>query len=1166
MLAPNPKDRMRNILKSCVLAGLLVFAAGVFSPARAAITFVATSSSAPNATSSTFVLTAPAGIAAGDMLIAQIAAIGGSGVTLTAPAGWTLIIRTNSATALLQAVYYKFAGAADVGASYTWTLSSSQKSTGGIAAYRGVNPYEPLNAFAGQANASSSSITTPSVTTTASNAMLVGFFGLGTAQAVFTPPAGMTERYDVSSNALPGTASSVADVILATPGASGSKVATADKSSVSIGQLIALRPTASLLADYHFDECFYTGVGAEVIDSTGSYNATAKNSLNTATPGVVQRYGNFNSYATYAQTSIPIPGEWSLGVWFKLPMLSTQQYHVIASVAGGSDLLYLDASDGLRWGVYTLTATTAGTFKFSTLSNAWHYMTVVGRGSDTLLYIDGTLVDTITGNKTKGTLTYLGTSYDNVNTAAAQGFGAPLDEMQVYLNPLTPTEINTIYTNQLAGNNADGSTRAATGCINHFAISNNGSGVNCQAEPVTITAHDVSHNPIVANGTVVGITTSTGHGDWTVQSGSGTLVNSGNGVATYTFGNETNAVLLLKDTFAETLSINLNAGGITEAASEDPSLTFAPSGFRFIDAAYTAIIANQVAGVTSGNYYLQAIRTDTNTGACVGVFNNQTVNIELASQCVNPTTCAGKQVSFNGTNITSNPNSGVTTYTTLPVTFLSDSTSRALFTFVYPDVGQIKLYARYNIPRPNGVPSGNYMSGSSNAFTARPYAFTISNVVRTSDAFANPGAASASGPVFITAGDAFTATVTATAFGGAATPNFGKETTPEGVLLTPNLVLPAGGNNPSVGNGTIAGGAFSSGAATVSNLNWGEVGIITLTPSVADGDYLGAGNVSVTISANIGRFYPHHFVLNGGIFKARSDLTCAPASTFTYMGEPFSLTFTLFAQNISNALTQNYAGSFARLDGNTAAKWTAFGVNDSLGLGATDGSVALSSRLSVSGTHSGSWLNGVGTLIANVALNRAAAPDGPYNALKIGVAPQDQDGVQLLPAALNLDADLNSVNERKQVATADIRYGRMRLNNAIGSERLSLPVPVKAQYFNGTGFVSNLADSCTVFNLTPKTDNSPSNIQYGSLLIDNPLGAMTVGASDLSATTSLSISSGGAILTLPAPNLSGSIDLTLTVPSWLQYNWTGIAGNPKARATFGAYKNTNQFIYQRENY
>jgi len=48
-------------------------------------------------------------------------------------------------------------------------------------------------------------------------------------------------------------------------------------------------------------------------------------------------------------------------------------------------------------------------------------------------------------------------------------------------------------------------------------------------------------------------------------------------------------------------------------------------------------------------------------------------------------------------------------------------------------------------------------------------------------------------------------------------------------------------------------------------------------------------------------------------------------------------------------------------------------------------------------------------------------------------------------------------------------------------------------------------------------------------------------------------------------NVSGSADITVTAPSWLQYPWTSTtATSPTARATFGIYK--SPLIYRRENY
>jgi hypothetical protein len=54
-------------------------------------------------------------------------------------------------------------------------------------------------------------------------------------------------------------------------------------------------------------------------------------------------------------------------------------------------------------------------------------------------------------------------------------------------------------------------------------------------------------------------------------------------------------------------------------------------------------------------------------------------------------------------------------------------------------------------------------------------------------------------------------------------------------------------------------------------------------------------------------------------------------------------------------------------------------------------------------------------------------------------------------------------------------------------------------------------------------------------------------------------------LRAPGNTHAGSIDITATVDSWLQYTWSGAtASNPVARATFGIFK--SPLIYRRENY
>jgi len=45
----------------------------------------------------------------------------------------------------------------------------------------------------------------------------------------------------------------------------------------------------------------------------------------------------------------------------------------------------------------------------------------------------------------------------------------------------------------------------------------------------------------------------------------------------------------------------------------------------------------------------------------------------------------------------------------------------------------------------------------------------------------------------------------------------------------------------------------------------------------------------------------------------------------------------------------------------------------------------------------------------------------------------------------------------------------------------------------------------------------------------------------------------------------GTVTVTGSVPSWLQYNWTGTVGNPSATATFGM-SGTSPILYRSEHF
>src|SRR5438094_63821 len=209
----------------------------------------ATNSSGTASSATSLSISRPSGTLANDVMVASISAHGSSSPPTIAPAaGWTSILTTTSnGQNLAVSTYWKLAGTAgaDPGP-YTFTVSPSSRIAGGISAYFNVDTTNPINASGGAASSS-----TPSITTTVYNTMLVGCFGRSDNKAVGAP-SGMTERFNVESSSSGGTttdaSSESADASQASPGASGSKATQSgapNTATAQISQLIALAPPSS---------------------------------------------------------------------------------------------------------------------------------------------------------------------------------------------------------------------------------------------------------------------------------------------------------------------------------------------------------------------------------------------------------------------------------------------------------------------------------------------------------------------------------------------------------------------------------------------------------------------------------------------------------------------------------------------------------------------------------------------------------------------------------------------------------------------------------------------------------------------------------------------------------------------------------------------------------
>lgn len=733
--------------------------------------------------------------------------------------------------------------------------------------------------------------------------------------------------------------------------------------------------------------------------------------------------------------------------------------------------------------------------------------------------------------------------------------------------------------------------RVQTFFPDHYEVSVPSSNVACLASTVKVTACADNASPCTALATPSTPTANLATSAGTLASG--TLTFSAAGIATTTLSypsatDGSTATLTLSGELVPGANARTCCIGSTCSSANTCTATFNTAGFIFANTATgaSATLPTQTAGTTSGTTYLRAVKTSTTTQACESALSGaQSVN--WAAQCNNPATCStGNLMSLSGnattvvgsSPIASNPNTGVSSTTSVNMTF--DANGSAPFSFIYADVGQVTLFA-------SKAASGTLLtslSGSSNAFVVKPGGFTLSNIKCTIANAANcapgamamatpgdnPAASLATGASFIAAGKDFTATVTATTSGvsGAlvATPNFGKEAVPEGVLLTSALVAPSGGAVGSLNGATIAGGSFSGGAATVTNLAWSEVGIIALTPKLApkpsctDGNYLNlplcAGAVTGSASVNVGRFIPEHFAITAG--------TVAPAcsNAFTYFGQDFAASpasnafatpFTLTAQNLANGTTQNYTDGFAKLPLTTWGAAPASAVAPGYGFSAA--TLPAGSILSASATApTGDWPSlaavqpgrGVASITAKHKVSRPTALTG-ITSLTVSAAPVDSDGVTMASTAVG--------------AASNFYYGRLRMLNAYGSELLALPMSLTTEYWTTTGWVKNTLDGCTSLPIP----TSASGLAFGS----GNLSAGETAASIQGTTTgngTLIAGDAGFRLSKPGTGNTGFVTITMTTPDWLKFPWVtaGVDTTASARATFGIYK--SPLIYRRENY
>ena len=302
----------------------------------------------------------------------------------------------------------------------------------------------------------------------------------------------------------------------------------------------------------------------------------------------------------------------------------------------------------------------------------------------------------------------------------------------------------------------------------------------------------------------------------------------------------------------------------------------------------------------------------------------------------------------------------------------------------------------------------------------------------------------------------------------------------------------------------------------------------------------------VADTGGFGRFTPHHF-------EVTKIHGCTGGATFTYSGQPFTVTAT--ARNFAGVTTQNYHGAYG-LSKDTR-------ISDA---GTDTNFTPNHNTTSNNDLAAASFVNGVGTQGTVTYTFPVTAP------------PKETAPTTLTLRAIDADLVSSAGYTEEQ---AEIRSGRVRIQNAYGSELAALPVPMRVEYFEDTtitapatnppvtGWITNSADTCTS---VPATGLSLANNVLPSPV--TPPTAKTIGAQTTSATVANSpffTGSGDAGLQLSAPGQGGDgyVDITanLSAKTWLRFDWHGTGDvDPTGRASFGLYRGSPKHIYLRQRY
>mgnify|MGYP000232161373 CR=1 FL=1 len=667
--------------------------------------------------------------------------------------------------------------------------------------------------------------------------------------------------------------------------------------------------------------------------------------------------------------------------------------------------------------------------------------------------------------------------------------------------------------------------------IDHYEIYHDGSGITCLSEDINIKACTNADCSAVATEDITA----------TLNLGPlGQAVTISNGDITPN----------INYTTAGTIAINLNNLSISapvdcyvnNVADASCEMTLADSGFIIDVPTLTACKPNATATI-------QAVETDNNTNTCgAALVGNQTV--DFWSTYISPNSGATDLLINTIPIADSAPGTGVS------LNF--DSDGEATFTVQYDDAGQMQLNAEHTML------SGLVLEGDL-TFVSKPIVLTVYTDETNYECISGDASCS----TFIKASENFDLKVNAACWVDDAdtdftdnpvTPNFEMNS----IAVLSSVVAPSGGSNGSLDVTSFNFSTSDNGIHTIEQAI-SEVGVFNfmISPSNYFGEALTTQN-----SPNIGRFYPDHFAITNTV-----DGTFENACTgFSYSGQNFNytnnpeLTITAYNAALTPEITQNYTGDFIKLAAN----------NFIITPPTTD---ALQIGLDNTNLVQINWSRDTASLTDHSDGSVSfVSGDDLYSYRHIGNSRIDE----FLPI---VDLEFTSIIDSDNVETqglpstiqpsgSSIRFGRLQITNAHGSELIPLPVSIQAEYFNGHNWQLNDADQCTTFTLSPDFQLSNAETNSGSLQVGTATMTINAGTTSATLTDNNPLANGVATMTFSAPGEDNQGYVDIQSQTSLNHDWLlgdfDSDGNyddeATGRASFGLFKGSDNIIFRREVY